>query len=227
MPPVIPPDLAPVFTVDWIHAALSLVVITDLALLGAEHHRLCIRLIALQGLIMGLLPVMAGHGEVTLYLIGMSFIFVCIKALILPWLLRRTDRQLPPHAPYQPYVGYSACVLLGVVGLILSLWLGARLGIAANPLFSLLFPIGLTTIISGILLIVTRRETLSQMFGYLVLENGIFLMGVPMAQEDALWLELSILLDILVAAFVMGIAIHHINRAFNSTDVDDIASLRD
>ena len=227
MTPAITPDIMPLLTADWLHAALSLVIITDLALLGAEHHRLCIRLIALQGLLMGLLPVMAGGSEVTLYLVGMSCIFVCIKALILPWLLRRTDRQLPPHAPHEPYVGYSACVLLGVVGLVLSLWLGGRLGIAANPLFSLLFPVGMATIISGILLIVTRRETLSQMFGYLVLENGIFLMGVPMVQEDALWLELSILLDILVAAFVMGIAIHHIHRAFDSTDVDNIASLRD
>ena len=65
------------------------------------------------------------------------------------------------------------------------------------------------------------------MFGYLVMENGIYLLGVPMAQEDAVWLELSILLDILVGAFVMGIAIHHINRAFNSTDVEEFASLRD
>lgn len=222
-----PPVFAPGFSVDLLDALLSLVVITDLALLGAEQHRLSIRLIALQGLILGSLPALAGGQELTLYLAGMSLIFVSIKAVLLPLLLRRTDRQLPPTAPRDPYVGYPACVLLGVVGLIVSLWLGARLGLAANPLFSLLFPVGMTTIIAGILLIVTRRETLAQMFGYLVLENGIFLMGVPMAQEDALWLELSVLLDILVAAFVMGIAIHHINRAFDSTDVDHITSLRD
>lgn len=222
-----PPVFSPGFSVDLLHALLSLVIITSLALLGAEQHRLSIRLIALQGLILGSLPVLAGGQEATLYLAGMSLLFVGIKAVLLPLLLRRTDRQLPPMQPRDPFVGYPACVLLGIMGLILSLWLGGRLGLTANPLFSQLFPVGMTTIISGILLIVTRREVLAQMFGYLVLENGIFLMGVPMAQADALWLELSILLDILVAAFVMGIAIHHINRTFDSVDVDHITSLRD
>lgn len=227
MEPVSAAGVTAFISADWLTAFLGLIIITNLALLGAEHHRLSIRLIALQGLLMGLLPLFAGGAEPTLYLAAMSCLFVGIKAVLLPLLLRRTDSRLPPYPPKQPYVGYSACVLLGIIGLVVSLWLGSRLGLAANPLFSSIFPSGLTTIIAGILLIVTRRETLAQMFGYLVLENGIFLMGVPMAQEDALWLELTILLDILVAAFVMGIAIHHINRAFDSTDVDHIAELRD
>lgn len=221
------PEVLSTASVDWLQAALSMIVITDLALLGAERHRLCIRLIALQGLILGGLPFFVAEGPPDLHIIGMGAVFICIKGVILPLLLRRTYMQLPPQVSRDPYIGYSACALLGVLGLVISLWLGARLGLAANPLFSLLFPVGLCTVIAGILLIVTRREALAQVFGYLVMENGIYLMGVPMAQEDAVWLELSILLDILVAAFVMGIAIHHINRAFDSTDMDRIASLRD
>lgn len=212
---------------DWLHAVLALVVITGLALLGAERQRLSIRLIAVQGMLMGLMPMLAFKGRVDWYLAGVSAIFFLIKGVILPLLLRRTYRQLPIQAPPRPYVGYSAGVMLGVIGFALSLWLGERLGLAANPLFSLVFPTGMATIIVGLLLIVTRREVLSQLFGYLVMENGIFLLGTPMAEQDALWLELSILLDILVAAFVMGVAIHHINRAFKSTDVDRIAALRD
>lgn len=215
------------FTAEPLQALLSLAIITSLALLGAEQHQLSIRLIALQGLVVGSLPAFTGGKEPTLHLVGISLLFVGIKAVLLPLLLKRTDRRLPPMPPRDPYVGYPACVLLGLVGLAVSLWLGGRLGLTDNPLFSQFFPVGMTTIIAGILLIVTRRETLAQMFGYLVLENGIFLMGVPMAQEDALWLELSVLLDILVGAFVMGIAIHHINRAFDSTDVEHITSLRD
>lgn len=221
------PEVLSTAPVDWLQAVLSMIVITDLALLGAERHRLCIRLIALQGLILGALPFFVSEGPPDLHIIGMAAIFMCIKGIILPLLLRRTYMQLPPQVSPDPYIGYSACALLGILGLVLSLWLGARLGLAANPLFSLMFPVGLCTVIAGILLIVTRREALAQVFGYLVMENGIYLMGVPMAQEDAVWLELSVLLDILVAAFVMGIAIHHINRAFDSTDMDRIASLRD
>lgn len=212
---------------DWLQAALALVVITNFALLGAERQRLCIRLIAVQGLVLGLMPVLAYAGSPDPQLIGMAAMFLLIKGIMLPILLFRTYRQLPALQPPAPYVGYSACALLGVVGLALSMWLGEQLELAANPLFSLIFPIGMSTILAGLLLIVTRREALSQLFGYLVLENGIYLLGTPMAEHGSLWLELSILLDILVAAFVMGVAIHHINRVFHSTDVDRIASLRD
>ncbi len=222
-----PPQMLPLASFDWLQTALSLIVITDLALLGAERHRLCIRLIALQGLILGFLPFFTFEGELNPHILGTAAVFISIKALILPWLLRRTYMRLPSQVSLPPYLGHSACVLLGLASLATSLWLGAQLGIAANPLFSLFFPMGLTTISAGILLIVTRREALAQVFGYLVMENGIYLMGVPMAQEGAVWLELSVLLDILVAAFVMGIAIHHLNAAFDSTDMDQIASLRD
>ena len=84
-----------------------------------------------------------------------------------------------------------------------------------------------STVFTGLLLIVTRKKALTQMVGYLVMENGIFLLGVPMAQSNAVWLELSILLDLLAGVFVMGIAVHHIHRAFDSTDVDRFSSLRD
>lgn len=212
---------------DWLHAALALIVMTNFALLGAERHRLCIRLIAVQGVIMGVMPLLAYEGGIDLYLACMAGLFLLIKGILLPLLLRRTYLQLPVQQTPEPYVGYSACVLLGAVGLGLSLWLGEQLELAANPLLSLVFPIGMTTILAGLLMIVTRREVLSQLFGYLVMENGIYLLGTPMAEHDSLWLELSILLDILVAVFVMGIAIHHINRAFQSTDVERIAALRD
>lgn len=208
-------------------AALGLIIITNFALLGAERHRLCIRLIAFQGLVLGILPFIVSSGPRDAHFLAVGAVFLLIKAAALPLLLRRTYMRLPSQGSRDPFVGYPLCVLLGVAGLVLSLWVGAQLGEAANPLLSAIFPVGLATVIAGLLLIVTRREILAQVFGYLVLENGIYLMGVPMAQEDMIWLELSVLLDILVAAFVMGIAIHHINRAFASADVERIASLRD
>lgn len=219
--------LNPALTLDWLQAALGIIVITDLSLLAAERQRLSMRLIALQGIILGLLPLLAHTGGVDLHLIGVTVIFLGIKGVVLPLLLRRTYKKLPPQPPSAHYLGNTASVLAGLGGYVFSLWFGAQLGVAANPLFALFFPPAFATVFAGLLLIVARRKALNQMFGYLVLENGIYLLGVPMAQDDAVWLELSILLDILVGAFVMGIAIHHIHRAFDSTDVDDFASLRD
>ena len=108
------------YAADWTQAALGLIVITDLCLLAAERQRLAIRLIALQGLILGLLPLLAHTGEADAHLIAVSCIFLAIKGLVLPWLLRRTYRILPPQPPSNPYLGNTMCVLIGLCGFGLS-----------------------------------------------------------------------------------------------------------
>lgn len=114
-----------------------------------------------------------------------------------------------------------------MIGLAFSLWLEAQLPIPARLFPSLLLPAALMTLFSGLILVVGRTKALSQVIGYLVAENGIFLLGIPLMAEGAVWFELTILLDVFVAVFVMGIAINHINKTFESIDVGRFCSLRD
>ena len=72
----------------------------------------------------------------------------------------------------------------------------------------------------------SRKKALTQVMGYLVLENGINAMGVAIAKEQPYLVELGILLDVFVAVFVMGIIIFHINREFDHIDTDQMSSLR-
>jgi hydrogenase-4 component E len=83
------------------------------------------------------------------------------------------------------------------------------------------------TIFTGLFLIVARRKALTQVLGYLALENGIYLFGVCFASEGPIWVELGVLLDLLVAVLVMGIAVHRINQAFDSIDTARLQSLHD
>ena len=79
----------------------------------------------------------------------------------------------------------------------------------------------------GFLILVTRRKAVTQVVGYLMLDNGIFIFGQTLAEAVPMVVELGILLDLLVAVFVMGIAIHHISREFDHIDTRALASLRD
>ncbi len=212
---------------ELLQTALGLIVLTNLCLPAAERQRLCMRLLAVQGLILGLMPLAVHRGQLDWHILGVTAVFTCIKGLLLPLLLLRTYRKLPPQPPSSPFIGNTLCVLATLGGFVFSLWLNEKLEVAANPFFTLFFPVAASTVFTGLLLIVTRKKALTQMFGYLVAENGIYLMGVPMAQSNAVWLELSVLLDILAGVFVMGIAVHHIFQVFDSTDVDRFSSLRD
>jgi len=83
------------------------------------------------------------------------------------------------------------------------------------------------TILTGLLLIVSRRKALTQVVGYLVMENGVYAFGAALAVDEPLLVELGVLLDVLVAVFVMGIAIYHISREFDHIDTDQLSALRD
>ena len=144
-----------------------------------------------------------------------------------PWLLARVLRDADVHREVEPIVGYTASLLIGTLTLALSLWLSPRLPLPTKPIASLLVPVALFTMLAGLFLIVSRRKALTQVLGYLVLENGIYAFGVGLVQGTPLLVELGVLLDVFVAVFVMGIAIFHINREFDHIDTDRLAVLRD
>ena len=77
-------------------------------------------------------------------------------------------------------------------------------------------PASLATVLTGFLLLTTRRKAITQVVGYLVLENGIFLFGLLLLEAMPFLVEVGVLLDLFVGVFVMGIIIHHINREFAS-----------
>jgi hydrogenase-4 component E len=199
------------------------VILSDLVLLGAGRLRHLILLSAAHGVLLGV--VVAGMnpgGEELLVAAAMA----TLKAGVFPWLLWRTMRRIGSSEIVEPYMGLGTSVVAGLVGLGLLFWMDSRveLPVSAPPL---LLPAALLTVLSGIILIVLRHKALTQVIGYLTMENGIFLLGVPLIGHDAMWIEFLILLDLFVAIFVMGIAIHHISRTFDSIDVDRFCTLRD
>jgi len=70
-------------------------------------------------------------------------------------------------------------------------------------------------------------KAISQVIGYLILENGIYLFGAVFLGGQSLLVELAILLDIFVAVFVMGITIFHISRQFDHIDTQKLTELKD
>jgi hydrogenase-4 component E len=91
----------------------------------------------------------------------------------------------------------------------------------------LLVPSALATVLTGFLILTTRREALTQVLGYLVLENGIFIFGLLLVDAMPMLVEVGVLLDLFVGVFVMGIIIHHVNRQFSASTSDHLSALKD
>ncbi len=201
------------------------IVLTDFMLLASSRIASCIRTVALQGFALGLLLAasnLEGPGYHELLLMAAS---VGLKGIAFPVMLTHTLARLNVKREVEPYLGYPASIMMGIGALVFSFWVGSKLPAIAVSGFAV--PVAFSTMLTGFLLIISRRKALTQVIGYLTAENGIFMFGVLAARAQSLWVDLAVMLDVLVAVFVMGIAIHNINAEFESTDVDRFDSLTD
>ena len=90
----------------------------------------------------------------------------------------------------------------------------------------LIVPAAFATLLNGFLVLVSRKKAVSQVIGYIMLENGVFIFGQLLAHALPFVVELSILLDLLGGIFVMGIAIYNISREFDHIDTEQLANLK-
>jgi hydrogenase-4 component E len=210
----------------WIEGALVVLMLTSLWLLGSSRLLSCIAAVSVQGVLLGLLPLLIGI-EVPLWrLLLQAGVSLGLKGIAFPLLLLRAVRSVDARREVEPFIGYSASLLIGVALLAVSLFTGLRLPISGTAPV-LLVPAALFTALTGLFVIVGRRSAIVQALGYLAMENGIAAFGMALAEQEPLLVEMGTLLDAFVAVFVMGITIFHINREFDHIDADRLSSLKD
>lgn len=211
-----------------VELVIALVVITDLLLLGSSRLRSCITMAALQGAVVSLLPGLLHGSDGALRAWSLTAGSMLLKGAVFPWMLRRILRESGVRREVEPFVGHTLSVLVGVASLVFAIWVESRLALAASGSGGapLLIPAGLATLLIGLFLIVSRRTAVTQVLGYLVVENGIYVVGVALVGGVPLLVELGVLMDVFVAVFIMSIAAYHISREFDHIDVDQLDRLR-
>jgi len=162
-----------------------------------------------------------------LHIVLMVIAAVTVKGWLIPFLFRRASRKVKVDRELSPYMGFTASLVLCALGTGLALMLASNLPLAPGSQYTLFVPASLSTLLTGFILLITRRKALSQVVGYLVLENGIYLFGLMLVEQMPVLVETGILLDLFVGIFVMGIVINHITVAFDSMDTRQLAELKD
>ena len=201
-------------------------ILANLILLGSSRLRLWVRVVAVQGLMLGLLPIVAGAGGGTVEVMLLAAVSIGLRGLCFPWLLSRVLRDVNVRHEVEPFVGYTFSLLFGVLALVGSVWVGSRTEFAFHVASPLMIPVAIFTVAVGLFLIVSRKKAISQVMGYLVIENGIYVLGVSLMEEVPVLVELGVLLDAFVAVFVMSIATYHISREFDHIDVHELDTLK-
>jgi hydrogenase-4 component E len=209
---------------------LALFLLANLALAGSGRLAHAIRIVAAQGLAVGALPLLlwdwqSGMPEFRLFAI--AAVNTLVKGIAMPMLLNYAVRKINTKRELEPIISFAISRLVVFAMIIGSFVIAARLDIRETVASELAVPVAFTTMGTGLLLIAARKKAVTQVLGFLVLENGISVFGSALLIEHGVIVELGILLDVFALAFILGIAIFQIKRTFASTDTDKLNHLGD
>ncbi|MGB9081919.1 MAG: hydrogenase [Desulfuromonadaceae bacterium] len=204
---------------------LVLVLLINFISLGTSRLIFSIRAVAVQGVILGILPGLI-H-PFSWHLVGITVVIIAVKGFVIPQLLGRAVRSAEIKREVEPFLGYVPTLLLGAIFTALSFGFAGRLPMLPEHQNYMFVPASIATLMAGFLILTTRRKAISQVIGYLVLENGIFIFGLLLAEAMPIMVEAGALLDLLVGTFVMGIVINQISREFSSLDTSRLTSLKE
>jgi hydrogenase-4 component E len=205
---------------------LLAIILTDFAVLGTSRLTACVRMVALQGLMLGLLSI-ALEAPVSVHSAALGLGTIVVKALVLPWFLRWAMREADVRREIEPAIGYLPSLLLGAVAVGVSFAVADRLSTGTGEGVGLLVPVAFATLLIGLLVLITRSKAVTQVVGYLMLENGVYLFGLTLSRRVAFLVDVGVLLDVFVAVFIMGIVVFHINREFDSISAANLVELKE
>jgi hydrogenase-4 component E len=213
-----------------IDSCLTLVALLNLALLATSRLSAYIRIFAAQSFLLALLPMaLQFHDARTVgaHAIGITAGAILFKVIAIPRILLRLLRSGEIHVEIEPFLGFTASVLFGGVITIASFGLAGNLRVPVEPATDLILSVALATVLIGLLVLVSRLKAITQVLGYLVVENGVFVFGLLLLEQMPGLIELAMLLDLFVAVFIMGIVVYHIRREFDHMDTHLLDALKE
>jgi hydrogenase-4 component E len=205
---------------------LVIVLLLNFFLLGTSRLQAVINASAMQGVLLGVLTLCV-HEGFGVWIVLITLVTVVVKGVLIPGMLLRAIRDAAIRREIEPFIGFLPCLLFGALGTGASLIFARTLPLAQEHVGSLLVPAAMATVWTGFLVLTTRRKAINQVVGYLVLENGIYIMGLTLLHAMPIMVEMGVLLDLFVAIFVMGIILNHIRREFSSLDTAHLSALKE
>jgi len=204
-----------------------LLLLSCLLLLGSSRLHVAIRVVAIQGVLLGVLPLVRSMGDIGFGIGVLGLSTIVSKGILLPWLMNTCLRLSGIRKEIEPFVGFGPSLLCGTVLLGLAVWITDRLQLTQAQVPQVLLISSFFAILVGLFLMVTRRKAITQSLAYLVMENGVYGVGVSMSLDFPFIVELGILLDVFVGVFLMGNLLFHLDREFEHLDADKLTELSD
>ena len=205
----------------------ALILLTAFGLLVQRRILALLHLFAWQGFFLCVSTAIVGYVTGVHHLFISSLLTLTLKVIVLPYILYALINKLKIRKEIETLVNIPMTMLIGIALVIFSYHLTAPITLLSTLVTRSTLAVALATVMLGLLMMVTRRHAVTQIIGFLALENGLFFAATSATYGMPMVVELGVALDLLIAAFIFGIFFFHINTTFDSLDVDQMARLKE
>lgn len=214
--------------VQTLYLACGALLLTAVLILWRRELAAIIRVFALQGAALAALVAITAVHQASVELGAVAVGILVLRAGVLPWLLRRALVESGQAArETQPLVNVAAS-LLAAAALTLLAYAVSQPLVALNPSpATQAIPVGVAVVLIGLFVLVTRRRALSQVVGFLLMDNGITTVAFLTTEGVGVIIEVGVWLDVLLVVLILQILTTRMRAAFGGTDLDDLRRLRD
>jgi hydrogenase-4 membrane subunit HyfE len=217
----------PPLDLQILNALAALLLLLSFAMLSQRRIVSLVNLLALQGLMLTAATVLVAWrtGETHLYL--SALLTFALKVVFLPWLLHRLIRRLEVYWDTEPLLNIPGTMLVGVLIVVFAFGLAQPIAELASTATRSALGIAVAVILLSFLMMITRAKAMSQVIGFLSMENGLFFGAMSATHGMPMVVELGIALDVLVAMLVLGVFFFQIREQFDSLDLHHLESLKE
>ena len=210
--------------VDLLATSLLLL---SFAMLAQRRVRTLVDLFALQGMALALSTALVAYSSGQHHLYASAVLTLLLKVLVLPMILRRLISSLKVQRDNEPLVNIPTTLLIGLALVIFAFGLAQPISQLAHTVTRGTIGIAIAVVMLSFLMMITRRKAITQVLGFLAMENGLFFAATSATYGMPMVVEFGIALDVLVGVFILGIFFFHIREQFDSLELHHLESLKE
>lgn len=209
-----------------VDSILSLVLLSVLFSFGSSRLPALIKVLAFQGVVVSIVPLFIGH-DLTGWGILFTLVTMTIRGIIIPFCIYLAIKKVAIHREVEPIIGYHASLLAGLGLIVAATYVSHKFDITSISTSTLLLPASITLLVAGMFLLMARRNAIAMVLGYIMMENGIYLVGTTFSVRARHIVEFGILLDVLAGVMIMAVILQNIKQKFDDVDTALLRTLKE
>ena len=213
-------------TLHPVDTILSLVLLSVLFSYGYSRLTRLLLVVAFQGIVVSIVPFFSS-AEMNASGCIFTLATLAIRGIIIPMSIYIAIKKGAISRKVKPIIGYQASILCGLGLIVAATDFSGHLNIPVVNGYVLLFPTAIALLVTGMFLLMTRRNAIAMVLGYIIMENGIYLVGTTFSAKARHIVELGILLDVLAGVMIMVIIFRNIKRTFDDVDTAFLRTLKE